>query len=219
MTMTPLDDDRGREPVGRGNRLAPAWLAAIALAAAALPAQAQNNAGGGSESVGSLPAMSSSGPGTGELTLSRMPVRVVLQGRQDELRAVLLQTRLSGQVHEPVWTALSVPGMAQVSFEGPFELTLDRRALEQSFVTAKIEFGAPLYGGAVHLTAGGRRSDRAITSRQLDLHLQQLSWSGLLDQGVVLQVMSPTKQSSRVSISAEGGKILLTQQAKAVPGK
>jgi hypothetical protein len=184
-----------------------------------LPAQAQNQAGGGgSESVGSLPAMASSGPGTGELSLSRMPVRVVLQGRQDELRAVVLEARLSGQAHEPVWTALSTPGMAQVTFEGPFELTLDRRALEQSFVTAKIEFGAPLFGGAVHLTAGGRRSDRAITSRQLDLHLQQLSWSGLLDQGVALEVLSPAKQASRVSISAEGGKILLTHQAKATPG-
>jgi hypothetical protein len=51
------------------------------------------------------------------------------------------------------------------------------------------------------------------------LHLQQLSWSGLLDQGVALQVLSPAKQSSRVSIKAEGGKILLTHQAKPTPGK
>ena len=216
--MTPQEPIREREPVWRGSRRWPAWCFALALAAA-LPAQAQNQAGGGSESVGSLPAMSSSGPGTGELMLSRMPVRVVLQGRQDELRAVLLQARLSGQLHEPVWTALSVPGMAQVTFVGPFELTLDRRALEASFVTAKVEFGAPLFGGAVHLTAGGRRSDRAITSRQLDLHLQQLSWSGLLDQGVALQVLSPAKQSSRVSISAEGGKILLSHQPQAIPNK
>src|SRR6187401_3175687 len=115
--MTPQEKERGRELVRRGSLRWPAWCYALALTAAALPAQAQNQAGGGSESVGSLPAMASSGPGTGELSLSRMPVRVVLQGRQEELRAVLLQTRLSGQVHEPVWTALSVPGMAQVTFE------------------------------------------------------------------------------------------------------
>src|SRR5262245_40944823 len=113
--MTPQNDVRGSEPVRRGIR---PWLAAIALAAAALPAGAQNQAGGGSESVGSLPVMASSGPGTGEFALSRMPVRVVLQGRQDELRAVVLEARLAGLVHEPIWTALSVPGMAQVAFEG-----------------------------------------------------------------------------------------------------
>lgn len=213
--MTPHISRGARGPARRGSRRWRGLLAAVALAAASQSALAQTNAGGGSESIGSLPVMGPSGPGAASHGVDRAPLRIVLQGRHEDLNALILQARLANQEAQPVWTALSVPGMAQVSFEGPLELTLDRRTLENSFVTAKIEFGAPLLGGAVHLSAGGSRSSRAITSRQLDLHLQQLSWSGLLDQGLALQVLSPSKQISsanqvsRLTVDADGAKVRL----------
>jgi hypothetical protein len=192
-------------------------LACVAFAAADEQGFAQNNAGGGSESIGSLPAMGPTPPGSIEHGLNRVPMRVVFQGRQEELRALILEVRLAGTLSEPVWTPLAAPGMAQVSFEGPLELTLDRRTLEQSFVTAKVEFGSQLLGGALQVSAAGRRSSRAITSRQLDLHLQPLSWSGMLEQGVTLQAVTPSKQPSRLTITAEGGKIRLVAKGGASP--
>jgi hypothetical protein len=193
-------------------------LAAVALAAASQSALAQTNAGGGSESIGSLPAMAPAGPGAASHAGNRTPLRVVFQGRHDDLRALVLEARLANPAAQPTWTALSVPGMEQVTFEGPMELTLDQRTLENSFVTVKVEFGAALLGGALNVSVGGRRSARAITSRQLDLHLQQLSWNGLLEQGLALQVLSPAKEPSRLTIEASGGKVRLVQlPAKPTP--
>ena len=62
------------------------------------------------------------------------------------------------------------------------------------------------------VVSGGSRSLRGIGALAIDLHLQQLSWGGLADQGVLLQAITPARRRSRLSISATPERVLLSQQ-------
>ena len=207
--------NRGREPdrLRLLSWLGRAGLLATAVLVAAQPALAQAQVGGGSESIGSLPATAGSGPGAATASPNRLPFRLVLQGRQEELRALVLEARSLGTQGQGSWmlTPLQVPGMARLTFDGALELSLDRHRLEQSFVSVSVELGSHYSGGALSVSAGGLRGTRSIGSPQVDLHLQQMSWSGLLDKGVALQALTPWKEKSRLTLTATADTILLVQ--------
>ena len=187
-----------------------ALLAALMLGLAALPSEADmNSAGGGSESVGSLP--SSIGPGPGEVgspTLRGLAFQLVLVGDEAELRALIADATGTGS-----WTLqrLEAPGLVRLVFQGHVELSLDRAALERSFATVSLELGPAFSGGLLGVSTGSARHLSPVGSLEIGLHLQQLSWSGLADRGVVLHALTPERQRSRLAISSTPDRIVLVQ--------
>jgi hypothetical protein len=227
MTMKPLQQlTRGRDRDLAGPRR---WLVRgallVGLALAFAPgARAQISSGGG-ESIGSLPGTRGALPGDvdGQVDpgAAALPFRLVLTGRQSDLRALILQAhRLEGGAPGS-WqlTPLEVPGLARLTFQGAVELKLDRRILERSFTAFSVELGAPFAGGAVQLSAGGLRRTLPIGAQAIDLRLPQLAWSGLVDRGVCLQASPPTGLASvftagsfRLDLTATADTVRLVQR-------
>jgi hypothetical protein len=201
-----------------------ALSAGLVLALLAPASRAQISAGGG-ESVGSLPGTSGAVPGDvdGQVDpgVAGLPFRLVLTGRQSDLRALILQAhRLEGGAPGS-WelTPLAVPGLARLTFEGAVELKLDRGILERSFTTFSVELGAPFAGGALQLSAGSLRRTLPIGAQPIDLRLPQLAWSGLVDRGVSLQASTPgalagvfAAGAARLDITATRDTVRLVQR-------
>jgi hypothetical protein len=198
-------------------------LAGLALALAP-GARAQISSGGG-ESIGSLPGTSGAVPGDvdGQVDpgAAALPFRLVLTGRQSDLRALVLQAHRLEGAPPGSWelTPLEVPGLARLTFEGGVELKLDRRVLERSFTTFSVELGAPFAGGSVQLAAGGLRRTVPVGAQSLDLRLPQLAWSGLVDGGVSVQASTPgwlagvfAAGSARLDITATADTVRLVQR-------
>jgi len=218
--MRTLDFRRIRDPERQGlGRLLTRSVLLVGLSLTVVqPSLGQVMSGGGSESVGSLPLTGNAGPGAVSPSLPRPLFALVLEGRETELRAVVRSLYALGTPGQGSWkwTSLEVPGTARLTVEGPVEVALDRRALEHSFITVSIQLGTSFGGGAVHVSAGGLRSLRAVGSLEIDLHLQQLSWTGLADQGVVFQAVGPTQARSRLNISATTTRVSLVLQPDAL---
>ena len=219
MTMNPKPNKtRGRSSTGDGPRrwlLRGALLAGLALTAAP-PGLAQVTGTGGGDSVGSLPDEHGGVPGNVAPAPDLLPVSLVVTGRPADLRALVLRvTRLDGPAGaSPVSAPMDVSGAARLTLQGSVELVLDRRVLERSFASFSLELGAPFAGGAVRVLAGEHQRVFPAGLQPLDLHLQQLAWSGLADAGVLLRVTPPLASAS--VLDGLAGRLDITATAETV---
>ncbi len=167
--------------------------------------------GGGSESVGSLPATSSgAGPGTASLPGGSVdPFQLALVGSQSEIdRLILAHKKLEpGATLEVV--RLDERGTVEYSFSGGWELALDRGLLARGRVAVEVVVGPSLAGGIARVRSGSHGSLKRLWPGPFDLHLQQLSWSGLLDAGIELVALTPSREVHRLTAGATASTILI----------
>ncbi len=170
--------------------------------------------GGGSDSVGSLPSTSSSGPGVGTASLRGGPsdqfqLALVGQGEQIE-KLIIAKKKLDPQASFEI-DPLDSRGTVKYSFSGAWEITLDRALLARGFVAVEVALGPTFAGGIARVRSGGRGALQRLWPGPFDLHLQQLSWSGLLDGGIELVAVTPRREVSRLSAGATANAILIRQ--------
>jgi hypothetical protein len=187
---------------------------ALGLAAAA-PSLAAPGGGGGGDSIGSLPLTSagsgSSGPARGVLTTLAKP-SLSLTAPKSVLDSVLLQ-------YHPQPNASLVKsdlgnGMMRYTFVGRSSLVLDRQVLEANGIDARLEIGPSFAGGMATIAVGGKLAVATLLPLgSLDLHLAQLSQSGLADKDVLLHAVNASKaQHAVLAIHGAGGVLHIDQR-------
>ncbi|HVS09331.1 MAG TPA: hypothetical protein VMS76_05595 [Planctomycetota bacterium] len=186
---------------------------ALGLAAAA-PSLAAPGGGGGGDSIGSLPltsAGSGAGPARGVLTTLAKP-SLSLTAPKSVLESVLLQ-------YHPQPSASLVKsdlgnGMMRYTFLGRSSLVLDRKVLEANGVDARLEIGPSFAGGMATIAVGGKLAVATLLPLgSLDLHLAQLSQSGVADKDVLLHAVNASKtQHAVLAIHGAGGVLQIDQR-------
>jgi hypothetical protein len=186
---------------------------ALGLAAAA-PLLAAPGGGGGGDSIGSLPltsAGSGSGLARGVLTTFAKP-SLSLTAPKSVLESVLLQ-------YHPQPNAYIVKsdlgdGMMRYTFLGRSSLVLDRQVLEANGIDARLEIGPSFAGGMATIAVGGKLAVATLLPLgSLDLHLAQLSQSGVADKDVLLHAVNASKaQHAVLAIHGAGGVLHIDQR-------
>jgi len=187
---------------------------ALGLTAAPSLLAAPGGGGGGGDSIGSLP-LTSAGPGTGPvrgvLTTLAKP-SLSLTAPKSVLEGLLLQYQ--GQPNASIVKSDLGNGMMRYTFIGRSSLVLDRQVLETNGVDARLEIGPSFAGGMTSIAVGGKLAVAALLPLgSLDLHLAQLSQSGVVDKEVLLHAVNASKtQHAVLAIQGAGGVLHIEQR-------
>jgi hypothetical protein len=208
-----------------GRSLGAALLAALVGLAAlttgrTLLASDPNNAsfgGTGGDSIGSLPLTA---PGGGNNSIESPdpgiigPARpsIALTGTEDHLLAVLLDA-VPASV-DAGYAVFALPdGRYRLEFYGQLDLVLDRSRLVSTPVTAQIRVGSTFQGGVASLSVAGEvRAVQALPLGQLPFPIQQLSNSGVLNQGLVWRAVSLGGSQRKLDVRQTGAVIRIEQR-------
>jgi hypothetical protein len=203
---------RGAQSERQPGQALKAWALAAGLAFLIAPSSASNGGGAGffgggdGDSVGSLPSNFSGGPGAGQHGVSETHVD------QFGLSLVLAESQIPSLIthavleNSPKLEPLSSPGLLRVTFAGDTTIVMDRALFEASFVAVQLEIGPAYTGGLLSIKVGQTDSVHAIQPGSLPLHLQQLSWNHLLEQGVEVSGTTHHGESRTLSLSTRGAQ-------------
>jgi hypothetical protein len=212
-----------------GRRVAGRWLAhcalfALTLASAERAQASPQNSGfgfGGGDAVGTLPSM---GPGGGTATVppslagDERPAaaRLVLVGPLEQLRLVVRS--FEGPLE---LSSVANGSLVRVRFAGGALVELDRQALLESTVQARLEVEPGFLGAAGRvaavLSSGPRVLPLAMHAGGVDLRLHKLVGSGLTARGVTLEARAhvagalPSARRIRLAIFESGASLFLQQ--------
>jgi hypothetical protein len=174
------------------------------------------DSGGGGDTVGSLPLMSSQPPGSGGTTIGigigpERPI-ATLTGPRDEVLAAILLAEPTGADGEARLFHL-VNGEIRIEFYGRIRLLLDRQLLHDSPVHAGISVGSTFAGGLASYRVGGQlRAVEPLSIGPIDLRLRDLDDAGVLDQGLNWHAISLAQTHRVIDIEADGNLIELSQR-------
>lgn len=174
------------------------------------------DSGGGGDTVGSLPLMSSQPPGSGGTTIGigigpERPI-AALSGPRDDVLAAILVAEPTGAGGEARLFHL-VNGEIRVEFYGRIRLLLDRQLLHDTPIRAEIHVGSTFAGGmAAYLVGGQLRAIEPLYLGVIDLRLSELDAAGVLDQGLNWHGVSLEQLHRVIEIEAGGNLIELNQR-------
>ena len=198
-------------------------LAAASLALSALLVPAPSSfagvgfGGGDGDAVGSLPSSYIGGPGAGQHGIdepSEEQFNLTLVGDLAQINSMV--TTFTPGASGGYWIEqLGSPGLVRISFLGDVTLEFDRTQLESSFVAVQLQLGPVYKGGLISVQAGKKQSLTAAVPGVLPVHLQQLSWSQVLEQSAELRATTVQHKSRALGLSTAGDnheRIVLTQK-------
>jgi hypothetical protein len=112
------------------------------------------------------------------------------------------------------WYKLTTSSQGLVTFKlyGNVALALDRTEFLSSFTVAQLAVDPSFAGGVAVLSVNGHsRARQSLATGALNLQLHRIAQSDLIDEGLVLKAVSPTKQRSTLAIQGLGNTIRFEQ--------